>query len=221
MILEAKNTTVAFRCPHCGAGIMSMVGVFSLSGNMFKLKCDCGASVMEIRPQNDGNVRLTVPCLFCPPPHTFTVSKTLFFGRDIFLLPCPISGMDIGFIGTESDVRDALERTEKELHELLRENGLEDFDMFRPNEEDEEPIDPAVYDMVMFVIKDLQEAGDIRCSCNEGPYSIDIFEDCIRVSCDSCGDFEDLPLDSPMAASALLETDRLFLTNKKPSDDDK
>ncbi len=219
MILEAKNTTVAYRCPECGAGIMSMVGVFSLSGNMFKLKCDCGGSEMEIRLQNDGNVRLTVPCLFCPSPHTFTVSKSLFFGRDIFLLPCPISGMDVGFIGTEADVRASLERTEAELKELLDENGLSDFDMFKPRDDDP-PFDPTVYDVVMFVIKDLQEAGEIHCSCGEGPYSIDIFDDCIRVSCESCGDFEDVPTDSPISANAFLHADRLNLTNKKPADNE-
>lgn len=218
MILEAKNTTVAYRCPHCGAGIMSMVGVFTLSGNMFKLKCDCGESEMEIRLQNDGNVRLTVPCLFCPSPHTFTISKNLFFGRDIFLLPCPLAGIDLGFIGSQADVQNELKRTEEELKELLRESGLDNFDMFKS--QDEPPLDPAVYDIVMFVIKDLQEAGEIHCSCENGPYSIDIFDDCIRVSCETCGNFEDIPLDSPMAANAFLETDRLVLTNELPSDDE-
>ena len=44
MILDVKQTTAAYRCPHCGSGVMSAVGLFSLTGaaDMVKLKCDCG-----------------------------------------------------------------------------------------------------------------------------------------------------------------------------------
>lgn len=220
MVLESKNTTIAYRCPVCGAGVMSMVGVFSLSANMFKLKCSCGGSHMDINVQSDGNIRLTVPCVFCPNPHVFTVSRSLFFGRDIFLLPCPIYGIDISFIGHEEDVSAELERTEAELREMLEANGISDINALlgdvNEDEEDDDPLsDPQIYDIVMFVIKDLQEAGDIRCSCGNGPYSIDIFDDCIRVTCDECGDFEDVPTDSTIAANAFLHADHLELTNHK------
>ena len=30
MVLDAKQTTVAYRCPHCGAGVMSAVSLFHL-----------------------------------------------------------------------------------------------------------------------------------------------------------------------------------------------
>ena len=70
MILEPKQTTVAYRCPHCGAGVMSLVGVFALSAEMLKLKCSCGESEMTIVKTSDGKIRFTVPCLLCPNPHT-------------------------------------------------------------------------------------------------------------------------------------------------------
>ena len=171
---------------------------------------------MDINVQNDGNIRLTVPCVFCPNPHVFTVSKSLFFGRDIFLLPCPIYGIDVGFIGKEADVSGELDRTEAELKEMLEENGISALDVFSGNKDEDDPLsDPQIYDIVMFVIKDLQEAGDIKCSCGNGPYSIDIFDDCIRVTCDECGDFEDVPTDSTIAANAFLNADYLELTNHK------
>ena len=39
MIIDVKNASVAYRCPHCGDGVVSVVGIFSLSGDMFKIKC--------------------------------------------------------------------------------------------------------------------------------------------------------------------------------------
>ena len=48
MLLNEKRTTVAYRCPHCGGGIMSAVGLFNLSADMVKLKCTCGKSELKI-----------------------------------------------------------------------------------------------------------------------------------------------------------------------------
>ena len=72
MILEPKKTTVAYRCPECGAGVLSVVDIFALSANRVKLKCDCGKSEMDVVIQSDDKIRLTVPCIFCRKPHVFT-----------------------------------------------------------------------------------------------------------------------------------------------------
>ena len=98
MVLTPKQTTIAYRCPHCGAGIMSAVGFFSLSGDMLKLKCDCGESELIIQRSRDGKIRLTVPCILCSKPHQYTVSSSLFFGRELFTLSCPYSDLNACFI---------------------------------------------------------------------------------------------------------------------------
>ena len=85
MVLNSKQTTVAYRCPHCGAGVMSIVDPFALSADMVKLKCDCGKSEMSVVYSNDGKVRLTVPCIFCPNPHSFVVNSSVFFGKELFV----------------------------------------------------------------------------------------------------------------------------------------
>ena len=48
MVLDAKNTTLAYRCPKCGAAVMSGINIFSLTADMLKLKCSCGESDMTI-----------------------------------------------------------------------------------------------------------------------------------------------------------------------------
>ena len=66
MVLNQKETTVAYRCPECGASVMSMVGVFTLTADMIRLKCPCGGSELEIVYTRDKKVRLNVPCFLCP-----------------------------------------------------------------------------------------------------------------------------------------------------------
>lgn len=61
MILNSKETTIIYRCPHCGLSVVSVVGIFTLSGDMVKLKCDCGGSALVLTHTSDGKVRLTCP----------------------------------------------------------------------------------------------------------------------------------------------------------------
>jgi hypothetical protein len=112
MLLNEKRTTVAYRCPDCGGGIMSAVGLFNLSADMVKLKCTCGKSELKIVYNRDGSVRLTVPCLICSQPHTFTVNASLFFSDELFVLPCPYSDINIAFTGEMNTVKAELVRTE-------------------------------------------------------------------------------------------------------------
>jgi len=69
MILDKKETTVAYRCPDCGAVVMSLVGIFTLTADMIRLKCPCGNSQLEIIYTKEKKVRLNVPCFLCPTPH--------------------------------------------------------------------------------------------------------------------------------------------------------
>ena len=91
MILQEKKATVAYRCPVCGKAVLSMVGVFSLSADMLKLKCECGGSEMVITNSTDGKVRLSVPCIVCPRPHNYLISKNVLFSGNIFVIPCSYS----------------------------------------------------------------------------------------------------------------------------------
>ena len=44
MVLPEKRTTLAYRCPHCGTGVLSAVDVFALGGGMVKPKFPAGRS---------------------------------------------------------------------------------------------------------------------------------------------------------------------------------
>ena len=213
MVLESKKTTIAYRCPHCGGGVMSAVSLFNLKGSMLRLKCDCGKSVLEATPTSDGKVRLSVPCIICPKPHHFTVSEKIFFNDELFSLPCPYADINLCMMGEVNHVKAELSRTELQLLEMMEKSGITGFEAL--HEEAEETVtDPQVLEIVLFVIRDLDEEGKIRCRCapdEEHTYEAEILPEGVRVTCSRCGATKLVPTDSLLGAHDFLYTDSLEL----------
>ena len=229
MVLNSKETTIAYRCPACGKFILGMVGIFSLSGDLIKLKCDCGGSELKIAYTNDRKLRITVPCMFCPTPHTYVLSSGAFFDRDLLALSCTYSSLDICFIGNREKVIDAAKESDKQLLSLLEEAGFSGFDEFRngrnavsddssDNVDRDFRIDYAqIEDVVRFMLTELAEEGDITCGCHEGDtarYDFEFCGDSVRIFCRTCGYEKQIPMSSTLAANAFLHTDRLELEKK-------
>lgn len=228
MVLNEKRTTVAYRCPDCGGGILSAVGLFNLSADMVKLKCTCGKSELKIVYNRDGTVRLTVPCLICSQPHTYTVNSSLFFSDELFVLPCPYSDINIAFTGEMNQVKAELARTELELLDMLEENGITDFSALHGSEQDLP--DPQILDIILFVIDDLDAEGKIFCRCHPDPavgkssdtdygewsgegsrYEAEVTDQGIKLTCLACGASTVIPTDSMLSAHAFLNADSVHL----------
>ena len=243
MILEPKSTSVAYRCPACGSGIMSAVDVFKLAADRVRLKCsnpDCTSikskdsesprdnAALEITPTSEGSIRLSVPCIFCGKPHVYTVNPSLFYGKDVFMLPCPYSGINICFMGESNHVKAELARNELELLDMLEENGIESF---RDLDADEAALpDPQIMEIVTFVIHDLDAEGKIYCKCHpegsapersedsfdltsayDGDYAAELTEAGMRVYCKKCGAEKIIPTNSLISAHDFLNCDSITL----------
>lgn len=212
MILNQKETTVAYRCPECGSWVTGMVGLFSLSADMLRLKCPCGKGEMTMVYTKDKKVRLSVPCFLCPKPHSFTVSSQMFFDKELFALPCAYSGVDICFLGNPDKVAEATKASDAELMEILGEAGYDGFSDLRGDGE-EIFSDPQILDIVNFVIRDLDESGEISCRCpeDEGCYTVEVTSEGVRVKCENCGAVADIPVTSTLSAQAFLNCEHLEL----------
>ena len=211
MVLDEKKTTVAFRCSECGSSVRSMVGVFALTADMMRLKCPCGGSDLMMVMTKDRKVRLTVPCLVCPTPHVFTVSAQVFYGRGLFALACPYSGLDLCFVGSEKEVVAASEASDRQLEEMLGDNTIADVTEARRS-----PFmtDPQIREIVTFVVADLADEGKIECKCPEGElgdYRAEVLDDRIVVRCLKCGAAAVIPANSFTAANDFLSVDHLRL----------
>ena len=217
MVLDAKQTTVAYRCPHCGAGVMSLVGLFALSADMVKLKCTCGKSEMSVVYSKDKKVRITVPCILCPKPHSFTVNSSVFFKNELFVLPCPLSDINVCMIGDHNQVKAELARTELELLDLLEEHGLESFDAFHG---EQTLTDPQILDIILYVVNDLDAEGRIYCKCTgeeDNPedagssYDAEMLPEGLKVTCTKCKASKIIPANSLIDAHNFLNADSLTL----------
>ncbi len=187
MILKPENTTVTYRCPHCGEFVESVVGVFSLSGDLIRIKCPCKHSELQISNTSDGKVRLTVPCLVCEKNHMFTISRNVLFSNELFSLSCMYSDLDICFIGNEDAIKTAQQNANIELDKILEDNEIDDF-FARDEENDDGDIMPLSVDysalaIAIAVIKELAEDGSIHCDCTECTHTEnDIPEDLLRLT---------------------------------------
>ncbi len=230
MVLNAKETTLAYRCPVCGKFILGLVGLFTLSGDLIKLKCDCGGSELTIAYTADRKLRITVPCLFCPSPHSYLLSSDAFFDRELLALTCTLSSVDVCFIGKKEKVLEAAKASDRELLALLEEMGFDSFGEFLSgrsaatdgsgdNVDREYRMDYAqIEEIVRFMLVELAEDGDILCGCREGDtarYDFEFCGDSVRIFCHTCGCETSIPMSSTLAANAFLHTDRIILERKK------
>lgn len=213
MILKPKESIVAYRCPHCGTTIMSMVGTFALSGDLIKLKCSCGESELIIAYSKDNKIRLTVPCLACENPHNYNINSAAFFDRELLELSCKVMGINICFIGNKDKVFEAIEKSDKELAELMGEYTLEDIGKFAGSQEGS-MTDAQVSELVRFMLCEMKDENAIRCNCKDGQGEYDFFinGNTADVFCTKCGAKKSFVLDSVQKAADFLETDELDLT---------
>ncbi len=217
MLLKQKETTLAYRCPSCGATVFSLVGVFALSGDMLKLRCSCGKSEMVITYTADKKLRLTLPCIACPKPHHYTLGQTNFFTREkgVFRLPCPYTGIDICFIGEKEEVIAAVDKSNEELLNLMKSTGMEDLSKMRGEEDDDtlKSENPLLEDVVFYMLKELEEEDAIHCLCQgeKGEYTYRLHHGKVTITCQKCGGMVTLPMTGVTAADRFLELGSLQL----------
>lgn len=214
MAVLPKQRHIAYRCPDCGEATVGLVGRFALSANMLRLRCSCGSEEsLDIEITSEKKVRLSVPCLFCKQDHSYVVSEGLFFDKDKFILNCPYSGMDIAFIGDEDVIREELTRTGEELSALMKNLEAEELSDIQPQDMNDSEIlpDPALYDTLRFIIKDLEAEGRLSCPCGEGPYDLRFIEGGIQAFCENCGGSYDFRITSPSLAEEYITLDSLTL----------
>ncbi len=214
MVITPKQRNIAYRCPECTSAVFGIVGKFALKADMLRLKCSCDKpSALDINITNEGKIRLSVPCLFCKQNHNYVVSEGVFFDRELFLLNCPYTGMDIAFIGEEDKIESELKRTEEEIARLLTSFEAEDISDIQPEDMREEEIlpDPAVYDTLRFVVKNLEDEGQIKCLCDDGRYDLRFADDGIEVFCEHCGASYTFRAATPALAEEYLSIDDLKL----------
>ena len=102
----------------------------------------------------------------------------------MFVLSCPYSDINISFTGETDRIRSELARTELELLDILEANGISSIAALH-GEEEKILTDPQIFDIIMFVIHDLEAENKIFCRCKagEGEFNVVVLDDAICISC--------------------------------------
>lgn len=214
MLIGDKKTFLGYRCPTCGGGVLGMCSELSLSGGrLLRLRCPCGESDMTVTQTTDGAVSVTVPCLLCNSNHIYRVHPSVFFGRDLFLLNCAYSNLDVAFIGEEERVSQALDEHEATLRKIFADAGLSTLARVKNEERNDDDIlpDAQVLDVVRFLVRELEADGQIDCPCHNGEYDVEFTRRGVRVFCRNCESTHTFEIGSLEAAQDLLSCDHLSL----------
>ncbi|MBQ1260999.1 MAG: hypothetical protein IIX96_03215 [Clostridia bacterium] len=207
-----KKLQIAYRCPDCTDATLGFVGKFTTAYDMVRLKCSCGKSALEMR-KKDGKVSISAPCILCKSDHSFTVSEGALFGGQSFNLPCPYSSIDTVFIGDADYIQKELDRTAEQLSQIV--SGFEAEDVHElqpiPMNDDEILPDPAVYDTIRFLLKDLEGEGLVSCPCDNGKYDLRFIDGGIQAYCEHCGATYDFYATSPSLAEEYLSMSEIKL----------
>lgn len=187
MFTENK-ITIAARCSECCSTIETELSVFSLSADGVHAVCpNCGKSSLDVRLSQDGKVRLSVPCVACPHPHPFTLSAKSMFTKELFILQCSFTRLDICFMGDEEKVHAALLENGEELRAMMAQEGGEDG--FAGDEDAEAVLENMR--LILSFIEECAKNGKILCRCrNMKPATgvdVEVGEDSVGVVCKECG----------------------------------
>lgn len=205
---------IAYRCPHCAVATLGFLGGLRSVSDMLRLKCECGKSALEIRPVAEERVKIDVPCVYCKDTHTYILSSDILKRELPTALPCPASRHDILFVADEASMAEAVERSANELSVILESFEAEDVKDIQPMDIDEAEYapDPAIYDVLNFVVRDLEDAGSISCPCKKGPYALRFTDDGAEAYCTSCGATYGFHATSAATAETYLSIDSITLS---------
>ncbi len=179
-----NRITVAARCNECCCEIETEISVFSLSSGKIRAACpNCGKSALEITLSTDGKVRLLVPCVACPHPHPFTLSAQTTFSKEIFVLQCSFTRLDICFMGEKSKVKEELKKNGEELRAMMQ--SAEGYD---------DGYDTALLEnmrIILSFIEECAEGGNILCRCRNMKTApgveVEVSDDSVTLICKECG----------------------------------
>lgn len=218
MELKQKETMIAYRCPVCGYTEKSLVGAFSLSGRMYKLKSECGQSEMTVELVDNDMIQVKVPCVICPNPHVYTVSSKIFFSDTGFIFQCPYTGIDIGYVAGKKYISKMIRDSDKRLNDMITQSQLGEISAINGKKKEKDDFSMIV-DTVRYVVSELEEEGKIICDCKDDSvmedgssrFYTDVNDDSIFVICKKCGAHRKIEASSTMDAEAFLGADFLHL----------
>ncbi len=200
MIISATST-MALRCSHCGRLSFQPLTLFSFSrGDTRRIYCDCGLPLLSISTRDRRKFWLKVDCALCEAKHILQLSRQRLWSAKILEITCEDTGLEIGYIGPQEEVRQALQHHNRSLAEMAREIGCNDY--FE---------NPEVMYSVLQRVYELAENGELFCLCGNENIEMEIFPGHLELRCDTCKVKTSISAQIPEDAQKIQDTDQIII----------
>ncbi len=198
MLVNYSNS-LAYICPYCGRLTERDITLFDLPQSGATFCCSeqsCREPIVSVSHKKDKYV-FEVLCTACDDRHKFTISHSGFWRKELLVLTCPQTTVDIMFIGSRERIGEEL----KKQNELYLEAEAE----ISSN-----PMLGIYFDLIR-IINDIAKNDKIICSnCGSKGFDIELDDSGIKVTCRDC--FADTVVGvNSESLKELLETGTLVL----------
>lgn len=200
-MLIDTNMTMAYKCSECGTFEFFNIYVFELlKRENLNLTCRCKKSDITICPNGSSVLKARVPCFACGEDHEFAFRPKEMLNRDIMVLCCPHTGIQLCFIGNDIKVRAKIDTLEQEQDELINNLGYDDY--FKNTR--------VMFDSINH-IHDIAEKGNLICECGNDHVELVLLSDTIQLKCSKCPGSVVLSAASNEDLKYILRTQQIYL----------
>lgn len=123
MVLDS-SCRIAVKCSECGKYNLVDLNIFNMKIPT-SLRCDCGHRMLKSYI-NNSQLNLDIDCIACEKQHSYKFRLKDVMERPMNIISCPVTGMEIAFLGKEAYVDDIVERYMEDMHKLLKSLGVID-----------------------------------------------------------------------------------------------
>lgn len=174
-MLITTEAVLAMRCPECGKLEVHDISRFAFSGGKsLQINCSCGTAKLVIRAGRR-SYWLQVSCVVCETRHQQEIAGKALWNSGVTRLFCPEVEMELGYIGSELEVREVVKSSEVDLEALIEEFEQEDY--FH---------NPLIMCDVLNCLHDIASSGALYCQCDSQRIEVNVFPDRLELHCKNC-----------------------------------
>lgn len=122
MLILNTSSKIAIKCGKCGKYNTSDLNIFNLKSTN-TVKCECEKELITSHI-NSNSIIFKIYCIACEEYHIFKLSIKDVLEKNINILACPISGMEIAFLGKTPYIEDIVEKYINDMLNLLKFIGI-------------------------------------------------------------------------------------------------
>jgi len=202
MIIET-GALLAMRCPECGKLDYHKLSRFEFGlRKKVEIACKCGFIKLVVNTKDRKDYMLQVPCVVCESKHMRSISSRRFWSDEVNYLFCQETGLELGYLGPEEEVRELAEAQEESIESLA--NEFEGEDRYFNNSE-------IMYE-VLNRLHDIAEQGALFCQCGNLDVEVDIFPDRLELHCKECDSINIIYAETEDDLRVIKDVDTIELT---------